>query len=53
VERLTMKLAKDLSLQEAVGEAKAYLHAALVAGTALRIGHGSGPVHHFRRWWSV
>jgi len=49
VERLMMKLAKDLSWQEAVREAKDYLHAVLAAGAALRIGRGSGPVHHFHR----
>ena len=49
MECLTMKLAKGLSLQEAVREAKDYLHAVLAAGAALRIGRGSGPVHHFHR----
>jgi hydroxymethylpyrimidine/phosphomethylpyrimidine kinase len=53
VERLMMKLAKDLSLQEAARKATNYLHVALSAGAALRIGHGSGPVHHFHRWWSA
>ena len=46
-------LAKGLALREAVREAKDYLHAALAAGAALRIGQGSGPVHHFHRWWSA
>ena len=46
-------LAKGLPLREAVAEAKAYLHAALAAGATLRIGQGSGPVHHFHRWWSA
>jgi hydroxymethylpyrimidine/phosphomethylpyrimidine kinase len=46
-------LAKGLALHEAVREAKAYLHAALAAGAGLRIGHGSGPVHHFHRWWGA
>jgi hydroxymethylpyrimidine/phosphomethylpyrimidine kinase len=48
-----MKLAKGLSLQEAVREPKDYLHAVLAAGATLRIGRGSGPVHHFHRWWSA
>lgn len=35
----------------AVTDAKAWLTEALVAGRELQIGHGSGPVHHFHRWW--
>ena len=46
-------LAKGLALHEAVREAKAYLHGARAAGATLRIGRGSGPVHHFHRWWSA
>jgi hydroxymethylpyrimidine/phosphomethylpyrimidine kinase len=44
-------LAKGLGLREAIGEAKAYLQAALAASEQLRIGHGAGPVHHFHGWW--
>ncbi|MER2533645.1 MAG: bifunctional hydroxymethylpyrimidine kinase/phosphomethylpyrimidine kinase [Rhizobiaceae bacterium] len=44
-------LARKLELAEAVCEARAYLQGALEAGAALRIGKGSGPVHHFHRWW--
>ena len=44
-------LAKGLPLREAVREAKDYLHGALAAGIALRVGRGGGPVHHFHRWW--
>jgi hydroxymethylpyrimidine/phosphomethylpyrimidine kinase len=44
-------LARGLHLHEAVGEAKAYLTAALGAADRLRIGHGAGPVHHFYAWW--
>ena len=36
---------------EAVGRAKAYLHAALAAGDRLDVGHGHGPVHHFHALW--
>lgn len=46
-------LAKGLTLREAVREAKDYLHGALAAGAALRVGRGRGPVHHFHRWWSA
>ena len=45
-------LAKGLPLREAVRAAKDYLHAALAAGADLSIGKGSGPVHHFHRWWA-
>jgi hydroxymethylpyrimidine/phosphomethylpyrimidine kinase len=44
-------LAKGLSLQEAVGAAKAYVSAAISASELLRIGRGHGPVHHFYPWW--
>lgn len=40
-------LAKKLSLQDAVREAKTYLHSALLHADKLTIGQGSGPVHHF------
>jgi len=44
-------LARGLPLAEAVAQAREYLHGALQAGAALAIGKGSGPVHHFHRWW--
>jgi hydroxymethylpyrimidine/phosphomethylpyrimidine kinase len=44
-------LAKKLSLKDAVGEAKAYLTAALKGADRLEIGSGAGPVHHFHKWW--
>jgi hydroxymethylpyrimidine/phosphomethylpyrimidine kinase len=31
--------------------ARDYLHPALVAGAALGVGGGHGPVHHFAGWW--
>ncbi|OQM76036.1 bifunctional hydroxymethylpyrimidine kinase/phosphomethylpyrimidine kinase [Manganibacter manganicus] len=46
-------LARGLALPEAVGEAKDYLQGALEAAATLSIGKGSGPVHHFHRWWSA
>jgi hydroxymethylpyrimidine/phosphomethylpyrimidine kinase len=33
--------------------ARDYLHAALLAGGALGIGSGHGPVHHFAGWWEA
>lgn len=44
-------LACGLELGDAVRQAKDYVHAALRAGVTLAIGKGSGPVHHFHRWW--
>lgn len=48
---IAANLARGQALEPAVHAAKAYLHAALAAGAALRIGHGRGPVHHFQGWW--
>ncbi|ATU93012.1 bifunctional hydroxymethylpyrimidine kinase/phosphomethylpyrimidine kinase [Phyllobacterium zundukense] len=44
-------LAKGADLRGAVGQAKAYLTAAMAAADDLRVGQGRGPVHHFYRWW--
>jgi len=44
-------LAKNLSLADAVREAKDYVSAALKAADRLEIGSGSRPVHHFHKWW--
>jgi hydroxymethylpyrimidine/phosphomethylpyrimidine kinase len=44
-------LAKQLSLQDAVKQAKDYLQGALAASNQLQIGKGSGPVHHFFRFY--
>lgn len=44
-------LARGMPLAEAVAQARDYLHQALQAGADLAIGKGSGPVHHFHRWW--
>jgi hydroxymethylpyrimidine/phosphomethylpyrimidine kinase len=49
---ITAGLVLGLPLREAVAEAKAYLHDALKAGSALAVGKGRGPVHHFHRWWT-
>jgi hydroxymethylpyrimidine/phosphomethylpyrimidine kinase len=40
-------LAKKLSLNDSVRQAKEYLHNALVHSEKLHIGQGAGPVHHF------
>ncbi len=44
-------LAKGFPLAEAVGEAKAYVTAAIAAADRLAIGTGRGPLHHFHAWW--
>ena len=44
-------LAKGLSLNDAVGEAKAYVSAAIAAADRLQIGSGRGPLHHSYKWW--
>ena len=44
-------LAKQLSLRDAVAQAKDYLHNALLHSHDLTIGHGSGPVHHFYKFY--
>ena len=49
---ITAGLARGLSLIDAVREAKSFLHSALDAAQHMKIGKGSGPVHHFHRWWN-
>lgn len=44
-------LARGLDLVTATREAKFYLTEAIRAADSLAIGSGSGPVHHFYRWW--
>jgi hydroxymethylpyrimidine/phosphomethylpyrimidine kinase len=44
-------LAKGLSLNVAVREAKAYVSAAITAADRLEVGTGRGPVHHFAKSW--
>lgn len=44
-------LAKQLSLHEAVRQAKDYLHNALQHSEKLHIGQGAGPVHHFYKFY--
>jgi hydroxymethylpyrimidine/phosphomethylpyrimidine kinase len=44
-------LAKKLPLREAVAQAKDYLHNALLHSNELKIGRGSGPVHHFYNFY--
>lgn len=48
---IAAQLAHGHDLKAAVGMAKQYVHAALAAARDLRIGRGSGPVHHFHAQW--
>ncbi|MDB5593500.1 MAG: phosphomethylpyrimidine kinase [Hyphomicrobiales bacterium] len=45
-------MARGMSLPDAIRASKAYLSAALEASDVLNVGHGHGPVHHFRWLWS-
>jgi hydroxymethylpyrimidine/phosphomethylpyrimidine kinase len=44
-------MAKGSDVEEAVQKAKTFMNHAIAAGTAYKIGHGNGPVHHFFQWW--
>jgi hydroxymethylpyrimidine/phosphomethylpyrimidine kinase len=44
-------LAKKLLLVDAVIDGKDYVSAAIAAADRLGVGSGSGPVHHFHKWW--
>lgn len=46
-------LAKNLSLETALGEAHAYLQGAIRAANSLQVGRGHGPVHHFHALWEI
>jgi hydroxymethylpyrimidine/phosphomethylpyrimidine kinase len=45
-------LAKGDTISSAVCNAKKYIGEAIRAGASYRLGHGSGPVHHFYSFWS-
>jgi hydroxymethylpyrimidine/phosphomethylpyrimidine kinase len=44
-------LAKGLSLNAAVADAKAYISGAIAAADQIQAGGGRGPLHHFHQWW--
>ena len=46
-------LARGLALAEAAAAAKDYVTAAIAAAERIRVGGGSGPVHHFHAWWDA
>lgn len=43
-------LAKGMTLEQAVRDAKDYVTAAIAAADRLGVGHGHGPVHHFHKF---
>jgi len=44
---IAVGLARGLSIERAVGNAKQYVYYSLVGGVSLGIGKGKGPLHHF------
>jgi hydroxymethylpyrimidine/phosphomethylpyrimidine kinase len=44
-------MAKGHGIEAAVQKAKTFMNQAIAAGAAYKLGHGSGPVHHFFQWW--
>jgi hydroxymethylpyrimidine/phosphomethylpyrimidine kinase len=44
-------LAKGEEMETAVGNAKAWVSAAIAAADRFSVGHGHGPVHHFHRYY--
>lgn len=44
-------LARGYTLDDSVTKAKEYITDAITAGSAYKIGHGHGPVHHFHPFW--
>jgi hydroxymethylpyrimidine/phosphomethylpyrimidine kinase len=44
-------LAKGLSLEHAVRQAKLYVSAAIALADRLAVGSGRGPLNHFYAWW--
>jgi hydroxymethylpyrimidine/phosphomethylpyrimidine kinase len=48
---ITALLPQRPDLETAVRDAKAYVGLALRASSALTVGSGHGPLHHFHAWW--
>jgi len=44
-------MSRGSHIEEAVGQAKTFIHKAIRAGAKYKIGHGHGPVHHFFEFW--
>ena len=50
---IAAQIAKGRSYEEAIQNAKAYVHAAIAAADSLHIGSGHGPTHHFHALWKT
>jgi hydroxymethylpyrimidine/phosphomethylpyrimidine kinase len=48
---IAANLAKQITLRQAVAEAKQWLTGAIAASGQLSVGQGAGPVHHFYELW--
>jgi hydroxymethylpyrimidine/phosphomethylpyrimidine kinase len=48
---ITALLPQRPDIEAAVRDAKAYVTLALRASSALSVGNGHGPLHHFHAWW--
>ncbi len=44
-------MSRGSHIEEATRQAKTFIHKAIGAGAAYKIGHGHGPVHHFFEFW--
>ena len=44
-------MSKGNDIENAADKAKTFIHHAIRAGAAYKIGHGHGPVHHFFEFW--
>jgi len=44
-------MARGSHIEDAVGQAKTFIHNAIRAGAKYKIGQGHGPVHHFFEFW--
>ena len=44
-------MSKGDDIENAADKAKTFIHHAIRAGAAYKIGHGHGPVHHFFEFW--
>jgi hydroxymethylpyrimidine/phosphomethylpyrimidine kinase len=48
---IAAELAKGVDLRTAVGNAKAWVSAAIAQADRFTVGHGHGPIHHFHRFY--
>jgi hydroxymethylpyrimidine/phosphomethylpyrimidine kinase len=48
---IASELARGAPLDTAVGNAKAFISAAIANADRFTVGHGHGPIHHFHRFY--